>query len=353
MSDTDSPALRLAGATYRHPAQTSDGEAGGVSRGVGDVSLSVAAGEVLGLLGPNGSGKSTVLSLVAGFLEPQSGVVEVLGEAVSPAASPAVRRRLGVVFQDASIDPLMTVGETLRLHGRLFGLGGATLRGRIELLLARMGLSDRVGDRVETLSGGLRRRVELARAVLHEPAMLLLDEPSLGLDPDSRNALWDLLDGVRAEGAAMLLATNDVGEAERSCDRVAFLQAGCVVAMGTPSELRRELRHDSVRVEWGTPPADVESQLTAMTGVGAVRAARLADGGTTLHVTVDDASAFVPALFALAGSSGSNGPGGIAGIRIRESTLEDAYFQQVGVPLQGAPLLGAADEAAAANGRPS
>ena len=337
------PAVSLEDVAYRYP-----GAAGTERRGVAGVNLTLPQGEVLGLLGPNGSGKSTLLSLVAGFLEPETGSVRVLGETVSA----AVRRRVGMVLQDASVDPLMTVEETLRLHGRLFGVRGSRLQERSRALLAWMGLSDRARDPVETLSGGLRRRVELARAVLHEPAVLLLDEPSLGLDPDSRGGLWDLLDGVRAEGAALLLATNDVTEAERVCDRVAFLQAGRVVAVGAPSELKRELRHDSVRVEWPAAPDDVRLRLGKMTGVGAVRTASMPDGGAVFHVTVDDASAFVPALFALAATeaaaveSAADGRGqegraaggpGISGIQIHESTLEDAYFQQVGSPLGTAP----------------
>lgn len=342
MTDGISPPLALEGVSYRYPAAKSAAD-DAVSRGVEGVSLSLAAGEALGLLGPNGSGKSTILSLVAGLLAPQSGAVRLLGE---PVSAPA-RRRLGVVFQEPSLDPLMTVAETLRLHGLLFGLGGTDLRRRSDDLLARMGLSERAGDRVETLSGGLRRRLELARALLHAPSLLLLDEPALGLDPDSRGALWDLLDDVRGAGTALLLATNDVSEAERTCDRVAFMQSGRIIATGAPEELRRELRHDSVRVDWPSAPADAASRLAAMEGVGSVRMAAGAGAGTVLHVTVDDASVFVPALFALDGANRT--PGGIAGVRIHESTLEDAYFQRVGEPLR--PPDAAEDDARPANGR--
>ena len=164
MADGISPPLVLEGVSYRYPAAKAAAD-DAVSRGVEGVSLSLAAGEALGLLGPNGSGKSTILSLVAGLLAPRSGSVRLLGEPVSA----HVRRRLGVVFQEPSLDPLMTVAETLRLHGLLFGLGGADLRRRSDDLLARMGLAERAGDRVETLSGGLRRRLELARALLHAP----------------------------------------------------------------------------------------------------------------------------------------------------------------------------------------
>ena len=345
MADAVSPALALQGVSYRHPASKAEAADDPVSRGVAGVSLSVAAGEAVGLLGPNGSGKSTILALVAGFLAPQAGSVRLEGQ---PLSAP-LRRRLGVVFQEPSLDPLMTVSETLRLHGRLFGMGGAGLRDRIDELLARMGLRERAGDRVETLSGGLRRRLELARALLHAPSLLLLDEPSLGLDPDARAALWDLLDGARDAGTALLLATNDVSEAERACDRVAFLQAGRVIALGAPADLRRELRRDSVRVEWTSAPADAASTLAAIAGVGSVRAAAGAGAGTVLHVTVDDASAFVPALFALAGADGT--AGGISGIHIHESTLEDAYFQRAGEPL--GTHSSDAEATSSANGRAS
>jgi ABC-2 type transport system ATP-binding protein len=344
MVDEISPPLALERVSFRHPAAKTAAD-DPVSRGVEDVSLAVAAGEALGLLGPNGSGKSTILSLVAGLLAPRSGSVRLLGAPVSA----ALRRRLGVVFQEPSLDPLMTVAETLRLHGLLFGLGGPDLRRRSDDLLTRMGLTERADDRVDTLSGGLRRRLELARALLHAPSLLLLDEPALGLDPDSRGALWDLLDDVRTEGTALLLATNDVAEAERICDRVAFLQSGRIIATGAPADLRRELRHDSVRVEWPAAPAGAAATLAAMEGVGSVRTAAGPDAGTVLHVTVDDASAFVPALFALDGANRT--PGGIAGVRIHESTLEDAYFQRVGEPLRAPDAT--EDAPPAANGRAS
>ena len=313
-SQPESPATAVAlrDVSYEYPG---GGEGGG--HGVEEISLRLEAGSVLGLLGPNGSGKSTILSLVLGFCRPDRGEVTLLGEALTP----ALRRRLGVVFQEASLDPLMTARETLWLHGRLFGLRGRTLRRRAEALLELMGLGDRATDAVETLSGGMRRRLELARAVMHEPEVLLLDEPSLGLDPDSKAALWELLARINGGGTTLLLATNDVTEAEQACGRVAFLEAGRVVAEGSPATLKQALRRDSVRVEWPSAPADVEARLAGVAGVGQVTCA-----APVVHVTVDDASAFVPELFRLAA-------GTIEGIRIHESTLEDAYFQHVGTPL--------------------
>lgn len=300
-------AISLAEVTYLHPGE----------RGVRELSLTLEPGGILALLGPNGSGKSTILSLVAGFLAPQQGSVRVLGSSVDP----ELRRRIGMVFQESSLDDLMSVRETLWLHGRLFGLGGRDLRARIDDLLELIGLADRSGDRVEILSGGLKRRLELARAILHDPDLILLDEPSLGLDPDSKARLWETLLAVNAEGASILLATNDVSEAERYGRHVAFLDNGLLIASGAASELKRDLRRDSVEVDWPGAPADLAATLADWPGVGGVTIVP-----PLVHATVDDASVFVPSLFQIAG-------GAIKGIRIHESTLEDAYFRLVGQSL--------------------
>ena len=302
------PAVVLHDATYRH--------AGG--HGVEALSVTLPRGEVLALLGPNGAGKSTALHLVAGLLEPQQGSAQVLGGPLTPAR----RRHIGVLFQESSLDPQMTVRETLWLHGRLFALGRRPLRRRIADLLALLDLSDRANDAVETLSGGMKRRLELARAVLHEPDLLLLDEPSLGLDPGAKAQLWDLLHRSNAGGAALLIATNDVAEAEQHCRTVAFLERGRLVTAGPPARLKRDLRRDSVRVEWPAFPAALADTLAAWPDVGRVTCAP-----PIVHITVDDAATFVPQLFRLA-------DGAIQGIRIRASSLEDAYFQWVGTPLQ-------------------
>jgi ABC-2 type transport system ATP-binding protein len=331
----------------------------GERRALDGVSLEVAAGAIVGLLGPNGSGKSTLLSLVAGLRVPETGELRVLG--AQPRSD--VRRRIGVVFQESCLDLLMTLEETLVLHGRLFGLGGATLRRSVESALGGFGLAARSHDAVRTLSGGLRRRLELARALLPSPEVLLLDEPTTGLDPDSRRAFWELLrsaqESTRRRGfpaspdrpprleslgsgkeraAAMppksfggaqtapltiLTATNDVLEAERECDTVAFLSNGRLVAQGTPDELKRGLRHDSVRVECvDGRAAGLSRQIADWPGVG-----RVTSAGSILQVTVDDVSSFVPRLF-------QTDPQAIHTIRIEPSTLEDAYFAVAGSPLR-------------------
>jgi len=278
------------------------------------LTLDVPAGAVFGLLGPNGSGKSTLLSLLIGRREPAAGSVQVLGAPLTA----RLRSRLGVVFQEPSLDPNMTVRETMALQARMFSLPRAEAHRRTDMLLERVGLADRAGSMTPTLSGGMKRRLELARALVTRPDLILLDEPTLALDPDSRQRLWQHLLEANAEGCTLLLATNDVYEAERYCRSVALLDRGRLVAQGTPAELKRDLRRDAVRIEWKGDPAPEAAAMRSWPGVGGVRVA-----GSTTHVTVDDASPFLTRLFQ---SSGDR----VSGVRIEESTLEDVYFQLVG-----------------------
>jgi ABC-2 type transport system ATP-binding protein len=285
-------------------------------RALDRLSLEVPRGTVFGLLGPNGSGKSTLLSILAGLRSPESGSVRVLG--VSP--SPALRQRIGYLFQATSLDPLMSAWETLWLHGRLYGMGGASLRSRVRAALQVVKLAERAQDQIALLSGGMKRRLELARALLTSPELLLLDEPTTGLDPDSEQAFWSHLHDLRGAGTTVLMATNKVGEADRYCDRVAFMHRGTVVAEGPPSELKAGLKHDGVWLEGSFGPELVQS-VSAWPEVG-----RLTWAPPVLHVTVDSASAFVPRFFQTAGET-------IISVRIREATLEDAYFDIVGTYL--------------------
>lgn len=274
-------------------------------------SLDVPAGATFGLLGPNGSGKSTLISLLAAMEQPQSGTIAVFGE--MPAA--ALRARVGTVFQENAQDPLMTPAETLRLAARLFGISSVLGRERASTLLARFGLGDRAGDTVATLSGGMRRRLEMARALVHDPDLLLLDEPTTGVDPGERRALWDAL---RESGErTVLLASNDLAEADSVCDLVAFIDAGRLVATGTPAELKRGLRAESVRLDWSGSTSEAVATVATWPGVGEATV-----DGDIVHLTADDASALIPRLFELA-------PGAIRGVTIRAATLEDAYFRHV------------------------
>jgi ABC-type multidrug transport system ATPase subunit len=278
------------------------------------LSLAVPRGAIFGLLGPNGSGKSTLISLLVARRTAESGEIRILGMAPSPEA----RARTGVVFQEPSLDPMMTVGETMRLQARLFGLPAHEANRDSDALLDRVGLRERERAYTSTLSGGMKRRLELARALVTNPELILLDEPTLALDPDAKQALWEHLLEANGAGQTLLLATNDVYEAERYCHTVAMLDQGRVVAEGSPAELKRDLRNDAVRIDWRDDPGGRVAALEVQAGVGHVRLA-----GRTTHVTVDEASPFLTRIFQEWGDS-------IAGVHIEPSTLEDVYFQLAG-----------------------
>jgi ABC-2 type transport system ATP-binding protein len=233
------------------------------------VEFEVATGEMFGLLGPNGSGKTTLFRILATLLRPAAGRALVFGH--DAAREPdAVRARLGVVFQSPAVDRLLTVRENLDIHGRLYGLRGRELGERIAATLERLRLSDRAGDRVGILSGGLARRVEIAKGLLHRPALLLLDEPSTGLDPSARADLWSSVrDLRRLDGTTILFTTHLLEEAE-GCDRVAILDAGRVVALGTPRGLREEIGGDVLVIATRHDPALLRADVERLAGVPAI-----------------------------------------------------------------------------------
>ena len=213
-----------------------------------NVSFDVKKGEIFGLLGPNGGGKSTLFRILSTMMVPTDGHAIIAGQDVerNPAA---VRRHVGVVFQSQSLDKALTVQENLRAQGHLHGLSGVILRDRMERAMERLGLSDRRKDLVETLSGGLRRRVEIAKALLHQPQVLLMDEASTGLDPAARRDLSRHVENLRqSEGVTILLTTHILEEADR-CDRLVLLHQGKIVAEGTPAELRSRIGGDVVVLE--------------------------------------------------------------------------------------------------------
>jgi ABC-2 type transport system ATP-binding protein len=216
-----------------------------------DVSFSVACGEIFGLLGPNGGGKTTLFKILSTLMPASGGSASVFGDALDAPA--AVRRHLGVVFQHPSLDDKLTVHENLTCHGHLYGLHGARLQQRTQTVLHRLGLVERAGERVEKLSGGLRRRTELAKALLHEPPVLLLDEPSTGLDPGARRDFIQYLRELRErDGVTIVLTTHYMEEAER-CDRVAILHQGRLVSVGTPADLKDRVGGDIVVLQAPEP----------------------------------------------------------------------------------------------------
>lgn len=213
-----------------------------------NVSFTVPRGDIFCLLGPNGSGKTTLFKILSTLMPPTSGSVNILGHDLSIDAK-AIRKLLGVVFQHPALDVKLTVTENLRHHGHLYGLKGKSLKHRISELLERFGISDRSHDLIEKLSGGLQRRVEIAKAMLHSPQVLLLDEPSSGLDVGVRRQLGDYLNSLaETENILVLLTTHLMDEAEL-CNRVGILDSGKFVALGTPDELKAQIGGDVVLIE--------------------------------------------------------------------------------------------------------
>ncbi len=277
--------------------------------------LRVEAGEIFALLGPNGGGKTTLFRLLSTLIPIQRGWASVLGYDVARQTA-EVRLRIGVVFQAPGLDKKLTVDENLRHQGHLYGMSGKALLSRVDEMLARLRLTERRRDLVETLSGGLRRRVELAKGMLHGPRVLLLDEPSTGLDPAARSDLWDYLRQIRGEdGVTVALTTHLLEEADKA-DRLAILNAGSLVALDTPDRLRAEVGGDTLTIE-----TDEAGSLAAAIVDRFGLAAHEVDGSVRLELP--DAAQWVPRLIEAL-------PGRIESIRLGKPTLEDVFIARTG-----------------------
>src|SRR3954447_7863599 len=281
-----------------------------------DVSLAVNAREIFGFLGPNGSGKTTLFRILSTLIPPTDGRVSILSHDVV-AQRDAVRREIGVVFQAPSLDKQLTAEENLRHHGHLYGLRGTELKSRIAEMLAALGLIDRARERVGTFSGGMRRRVELAKGMLTRPRVLLLDEPSTGLDPSARIDLWTYLNRIRAEQqVTVLLTTHLMDEADR-CDRLAILDRGALLACDTPAAMKARIGGDVITVSTDAPD-DAASTLRDKLGVEPDRV----DG--TLRLERPNGGAFVPRIIEALPS------GTVNSISVGKPTLEDVFVQLTG-----------------------
>jgi ABC-2 type transport system ATP-binding protein len=280
------------------------------------VSFDIRDGEIFGLLGPNGGGKTTLFRILATLMAPTAGTVRVFGDDVRERPA-AVRRHIGVVFQSPALDDRLTVRENMRHHGHLYGLHGKRLQDAIVGALDAVSVTEREGDLVAGLSGGLKRRVEVAKALLSEPRLLLLDEPSTGLDPGARRELWESLTRLRARTGATVAMTTHLMDEAAGCDRVAILNQGTLVAIGSPAELTGTIGGD---VLWVTPAGSAEALAQDIAGRFSVDT-DLVDGRIRLELrrghefVTDVIEAF---------------PGRIDAVSLSRPTLEDVFVHHTG-----------------------
>ena len=279
------------------------------------VTFDVTEGEIFGLLGPNGGGKTTLFRILSTLFPPSSGSATVLGLDILKSAS-KIRQRLGVVFQNPSLDIKLTVAENLAHQGHLYGLRGRPLRARIDELMERLRITDRASDLVETLSGGLRRRVELAKGMLHGPELLILDEPSVGLDPGARHDLWQYLEQLRDSGhVTILVTTHLIDEADR-CDRVLILHKGEVVGRGSPATLKEKIGGDIIALTT-SDPEELRSRISGRFDLEPV----VLDG--TVRIEKQNGHEFISQLIEAF-------PGMIDSVTLAKPTLEDVFIDRTG-----------------------
>jgi ABC-2 type transport system ATP-binding protein len=299
------------------------------------VSFDVRPAELFGLLGPNGSGKTTMFRILSTLMVPVAGQAIILGHDAAEDPS-QLRREIGVVFQAQSIDLKLTATENLQHQGHLYGLHGSPLRSRIQEILERVRLADRARDRAETFSGGMQRRLELAKGLLHGPRVLLLDEPTTGLDPGARRDLWQYLSILRDEEQVTVLVTTHLMEEAERCDRLAILNEGKLVALGTPTDLKREIGGDVIVLE-AKEPAALATRIRARFNVD-IRVI-----GGQVRIEKDQAHRFVTDVVEAF-------PGEIDAVSIAKPSLEDVFIRRTGHRFwtEGA---GAAEDAAKSKAR--
>jgi ABC-2 type transport system ATP-binding protein len=298
-------AIEVAGVCYAY----------GPRQALVDLSLDIQAGELFAVLGPNGGGKTTLFRLLSTLFPMQRGTARIFGHDLAAAAH-EVRRLIGVVFQSPSVDRKLTVAENIRLQATLYGLRGRELARRLDELLEQFALRDRAHELTERLSGGLRRRVELAKGMIHQPRLLLLDEPSTGLDPAARSDLWRYLQYVKGEhGTTIVLTTHYLDEAD-GADRIAIVSEGRLVALGPPDELRSQVGGDSITIET-TEAAELAAAICEQMGL---QARVMGDG---VRLEVPDGHVWISRIVEAFGDR-------VKAIRLGQPTLEDVFIARTG-----------------------
>lgn len=291
----------------------------GELQAVDHIDLSIREGEVFGLLGPNGAGKTTTLSMLATLLKPTEGTAKVDGHDVltEPAA---VRKSIGIVFQEPSSDDILTGRENLYLHALMYGVDRRIREQRFREVLKLVDLEDRADDQVKKYSGGMRRRLELARGLLHKPKILFLDEPTLGLDPQAREHIWQYIRRlVDLEHVTVILTTHYMEEAERLCDRVAIIDDGRIIALDTPERLKHIIGGDIIRLRIQNP------QLGRIKELGYV--VKIDQAGDLLTLTVKDSGVHLQEILSLVGD--------VKSVELRTPTLNDVFLHFTGHEIRG------------------
>ena len=287
------------------------------------VSFDVAPGEIFGFLGPNGAGKSTTINILCTLSHPNAGSARVAGYDV--AAEPLeVRRRIGLVFQDTTLDEYLTAEENLRFHAELYGVPRATIPGRVEQIMGMVGLWDRRDSLVRTFSGGMKRRLEIARGLLHSPRVLFLDEPTVGLDPQTREHIWSYIGELRRkEDITIFMTTHYMDEAEY-CDRIAIIDNGEIVVSGTPDELKALVGKDRVSIQ----TEDDGAAIAALRENFKIEAS-ISEGAVAFHVP--NGETFVPKLFRGLGV-------GIKAVSVARPSLDDVFMSFTGRTIRDAEV---------------
>ena len=292
---------------------------------VDDVSFAISPGETFGLLGPNGAGKTTSISMIAGLLQPDSGSVVAAGESIST-RSTAGKRHIGLVPQDLAIYPDLTGAENLTFFGRLYGMGGDQLSSRLDQILELVGLSERRNDLTREYSGGMKRRLNIGLGLLHSPRLLILDEPTVGVDPQSRNSILEAVERLAGEGMAVLYTTHYMEEAERLCDRVAIIDEGKIQAEGTRRELVSLVgQKDRISV---TASGDLAAAAAAVRQLPAVDEASSSDH--RIEVLATGATTLLPELLSRISATGVT----VNGVEVVEPNLEAVFLHLTGKALR-------------------
>jgi ABC-2 type transport system ATP-binding protein len=318
-SDRDSPSAAISARALRRTFK------GGIEA-VQGIDLTVSRGEVFGFLGPNGAGKTTTVRMLCTLLPPTAGTATVAGlDVVRDAAE--VRRRIGVALQEIGLDPVQTGRELLELQCGLYGISGQRARDRASELLELVGLTEAAGRRTKTYSGGMKRRLDLASALVHSPEVLFLDEPTTGLDPASRLTIWDEVRRINGDGATVFLTTQYLEEADKLCDRLAIIDNGRIVAEGTPARLKSEMGHDVVSVSLEV--AEVPRTEVVMAGLpGLERIVTEPDG---LALYVEDGASSIPEIVRRLERERIRA----RAISVSRPSLDDVFLQATGRRLEG------------------